>query len=148
LNSVKKRIGTSLLYDFVLAILYAWSVYQAYVFDAKTLTGEVWFYVMVYAVFTCLVRSPIGVIVMNLLSCVSLFFIFFLSIFQAHISYFSFAPYIGIAITIFIALIQALIANFIILRSEKFLFRKYQFTVSMIIALTFTIIITIVSGTI
>lgn len=148
MNSAKKRIRASLLYDFILAILYAWSVYQAYVFDAKTRTGEIWFYLLVYALFTCLVRSPIGVVLMNALSAISLFFIFYLPLFHSAGSYFSFEPVLGIVITILIALIQALIANFIILRSEKFLFRKYQFTVSVIIAIVFTIIITIVSSTI
>jgi hypothetical protein len=148
LNSAKKRIGTSLLYDLVLAILYTWSIYQAYVFDAKTLTGEIWIYVLVYVLFTCLVRSPIGVVIMNLLSVISLFFIFNLPIFQAHITYFAFDPYLGIAITIFIALIQALIANLIILWSEKFLFRKYQFIISGIIAVVFTTIFTIVCSAI
>lgn len=148
MNTDKKLIRTSLLYDFLLAILYTWSVYQAYIFDAKTRTGGIWYYALVYVVFTLLVRSLTGVFIMNFLSAISLIFIFYLPIFQAHISYFSFQPYIGIVITIFIAFIQSLMANLIILRSEKLLFRKYQYIISMIFAIFLAIIVSIVSSTI
>ncbi len=127
-----------------MAILYAWCVFQAYIYDAKTLTTGIVVYVFAYGVFTLLVRSPIGVLIMNLLVIISLPFIFKLPIFQESPTYFKFEPFISYIFIICIALVQGFISLLLITFGKRFLTKKYQYRASIIIAFIFTIVFTVI----
>ena len=140
LNMRSKRI--SWIYDVLLSILYSWSVYQAYTYDAKTRTTGVLIYVLVYGTFTLLIRSRSGVLMMNLLSAITLPGIFMVPVVQQAGSYFSFQPLIGIFATILIGLIQGLLSVPLTKWGQKFLASRLQYALSGLVAVAFTILLT------
>lgn len=92
-----------IVYDVILALLYSWAVFQAYMYDAKTQTTGIMIYIAVYLGFTLLVRSPSGGILMNGLSALTLpSFSSYPIIHQAG-AYFDLQPYIGEFATLSIA---------------------------------------------
>jgi hypothetical protein len=131
------------MYDVLLSILYAWSVFQAYVYDAKTRTTGILIYVLVYGGFTLLVRSPLGVLLMNLLSAITLPWIFTVPVIQQAGGYFDFQPYLGIGVTILIGLIQGVLSIPLVMWGSRFLNRKHQYLWSAIVAVAFTLVLTI-----
>lgn len=58
------------VYAFVVSLLYSWCVFQAWIYDAKTQTGEIYMYFIVYFIFAFLVRSMPSLIWMNALSLI------------------------------------------------------------------------------
>lgn len=131
------------MYDALLSILFAWSVFQAYSYDAKTRTTGILIYVLVYGGFTLLIRSPLGVLMMNVLSAITLPWIFTVPVVHQAGSYFDFQPYIGIGATILIGLIQGVLFVPLIIWGSRFLSRKHQYAWSAIVAIAFTIVLTI-----
>jgi hypothetical protein len=132
----------SIMYDVLLSVLYAWSVFLAYLYDAKTRTTGILIYVLVYGGFTLLVRSTLGVFLMNLLSAITLPWIFTVPAIQQAGGYFDFQPYLGIAATILIGLIQGVLSIPLLMWGSKFLRRKHQYIWSAIVAGAFTLILT------
>lgn len=113
-------------------------------YDAKTHTGGILIYVLVYGVFTLLIRSLLGVFMMNLLSAITLPRIFSVPfIYQTPGSYFDFQLDLGIIATIFIALIQAVLFVPIRIRAQIFRSSKVQYALSTVVAIAFTIGLTI-----
>lgn len=138
-----RRTGLPLSYDLLLSILYAWCVFQTYVYDAKTQTAEILIYVMVYGVFTLLIRSCAGIIMMNLLSVIS-FPIFFLAPVIHHAgSYFGFQPFSGIIATVLIGLIQCLLFVPFRIFAKRLLSSESQYILSGVIAIVFALVLTI-----
>lgn len=133
----------TITYDVLLSILYAWSVFQAYTYDAKTRTTGILIYVLVYGGFTLLVRSPFGVFLMNLLSAITIPWFFTVPVFHQAGGYFDFQPYLGIGATILIGLIQGVLSIPLAMWGGRFLSRKHQYTWSAIVAIAFTFILTI-----
>lgn len=136
----KNSIG----YDILLSILYAWSVFQAYVYDAKTQTTGILIYVVVYAGFTLLVRSRFGIVVMSVLSAITIPVFFTAPIFQQAGSYFDFQPFIGIGATILIGVIQGIVTIPLFIWGGGFLMRKHQYSWSAAVAIAFAVILTFV----
>jgi hypothetical protein len=98
----------------------------------------------VYGGFTLLVRSSLGILMMNLLSAFTLPLIFTVPvIFQAG-AYFDFQPYIGISATILIGIIQAWIYTSVIAQSRILSF-KGQYIWSSLIAIAFAVLLTVIA---
>ncbi|MFT8363702.1 MAG: hypothetical protein ABF608_11045 [Sporolactobacillus sp.] len=130
------------LYDVILSVLYVWGVYEAYVYDAKTRTGGILIYIVVYFFFTLMIRSFFGLVLMNILSALSLLWFLLLPLFQYAGSYFDGQPFLGWVITIFVAILQALLT--IPLRFVKFGRKSAVF--SLLLSLVFCIALTIYAG--
>lgn len=139
------RLAISLVYDFAIAILYTWTVYQAYVYDAKTQTGGIAVYVMVCGAFALLSRSYFGVFLMNLCSFISMPLIFLMPAVHADAgSYFDFQPFLGMVMTVFSFVVQFAICMMIRTFCERILRMPYQVGISAVAAILFTLIFTIV----
>jgi hypothetical protein len=131
----------SLLYDLTLGILYTWSIFQAYLHYPKENVPSITIFVCVYVLFTFLVRTPMGVVIMNSLYLLTLPL---QNYYLVSIGYnVPFSPLLEMFITLFVALIQAVLANLIIVLGKQFLFKKYQYTISTIVAVISTIIVTL-----
>lgn len=133
----------SIPYGGLLSVLYSWSVYQAYLYDAKTQTTGIMIYILVYGGFTLLVRSPLGVLTMTVLSAITLPWIFTAPVIQQAGSYFTFQPYLGIGATVLIGLIQGGLSSVLTHTGAHFVNLKHQYTWSAILAIAFTVILTI-----
>jgi hypothetical protein len=133
----------SITYAVLLSILYAWSVFQAYSYDAKTKTTGILIYILVYGGFTFLVRSPLNAFIMTLLSAITLPWIFTAPVIQQAGSYFDFQPFLGIGATILIGLIQGVLSIPLIKWGIRFLNLKHQYVWSAAVAIAFTLILTI-----
>jgi len=131
------------MYGALLSILYAWSVFQAYSYDAKTQNTGIFIYILVYGGFTLLIRSFADVIMMNLLSAITLPFIFSVPVTYHAGAYFDFQPYIGIIATIIIGVIQGGLFVPLNIWGQKFLTSKLQYALSAVVAIAFTIELTI-----
>ncbi len=123
--------------------LYTWCVFQAYVYDAKTRTTGILIYILTYGMFTILSRSFLGVLVMNFLSEISLFFIFAAPIIHQAGPYFNFEPILGFTVTILVFLLQIAFVIPLMLWGKRFLSLKYQYFVSGVLAAVFTLIFTV-----
>lgn len=141
------KLAIPVVYDVVLALLYTWAVFQAYVYDAKTQTTGILVYVVVYGMFTLLVRSLLGVFLMNTFSFLSLFWLFYVPVISDAGSYFDFQPYLGMLITVLVFFLQASCYMFLRLFGMKFLTLKYQYMVSLGLAVIFTVVLTVVVHT-
>ncbi|MCL6444117.1 MAG: hypothetical protein K6T83_11785 [Alicyclobacillus sp.] len=134
-------------YDVFLSVLYVWSVFQAYVFDAKT-RADMTIFVVVYGVFTLLVRSPFGALLMNLLSTLSMFWIFTLPVMQSAADYFKFGTLFGILMTLGVMCVQGLLSICLMTWGRNFLNQRHQFVWSALIAVVFTTGLTLVASVI
>lgn len=137
LSTIKK----TLIYDLLLSALYTWCVYQAYIYDAKTQTGGVLIYIVVYGFFTLLSRSVFGVFIMNLMSAVSLNWIFLAPVIYRAGGYFDFQPFLGIVMTIFVGFIQLVVVTPLNFYGKKFLNSRKQYVISFVFAVLFSIAI-------
>ncbi len=138
----------SLVYDVLLSLLYVWCVYEAYVYDAKTQTGNILIYIIVYGGFTLLIRSYLVVPLMNLLSIIFLVFMFREPLFAHAGSYFAYEPDIGIILTILIGVAQWLVGMPVVFVVSRFLSKRIQYEGSAVIALLLSLAITIVAITV
>jgi hypothetical protein len=140
LDNEKKKIGMSLIYDFVLGLLYTWCLFQAYLHYPKGNTPSISIFIVVYVLFTFLVRTPMTVVIMNS--------IYLLTLPLQHSYLVSigynvpFSPLIELFITLFVAIIQALLSYVIIIFGQKLLFKKYQYPISALIALILSVVVT------
>jgi hypothetical protein len=126
----------------LLSVLYAWGVFQAYTYDAKTRTTGILIYVLVYGGFTLLIRSPFGVLLMNLLSAITIPWFFTVPVIYQAGSYFDFQPYLGIGETILIFLVQGVLSIPLAIWGGRFLRLRHQYAWSSIVAIVFTVVLT------
>jgi hypothetical protein len=131
-----------MIYDLLLAYLYTWCLYQAYIYDAKTMTGSVLIYLAVYGFFTLMIRSVFDIIIMNTVASFSLLFIFLDPVIQRAGGYFDLQPILGIAATILIALVQFVMMLPLLQIGERFLKGRAQYIVSLIALLVFSCLMT------
>jgi hypothetical protein len=139
-----RLIGISYSYDIGLAVLYAWCVFQAYVYDAKTQTTGILVYVLVYGGFTFLTRSYFGIVLMNMLSALLLPLYFAAPVLQQAGGYFAFQPFLGMLITILVGMIQGILFLPLKLFGRKLLAQKRQYIISAVVAIVFTLALSVV----
>jgi hypothetical protein len=132
-----------MIYDLLLAGLYTWCLYQAYLYDAKTMTGSIMIYLVVYGFFTLMIRSVFDIVIMNTTASFSLLFIFMDPIMQNAGGYFDFQPVLGIVTNILIALVQIVVTLPFLRIGEKFFKSRAQYVVSLIALLMFSCLITV-----
>ncbi|WP_010631726.1 hypothetical protein [Sporolactobacillus vineae] len=130
------------IYDLLLASLYTWCLYQAYIYDAKTMTGSVLIYLVIYGFFTLMIRSVFDIIIMNTVASFSLLFIFLDPVIQRAGGYFDFQPILGIAANILIALVQIVTMMPLLQVGERFLKSRTQYVISLIALLAFSCLMT------
>lgn len=140
--SVFRRL---LLYDVWLSALYLWSVFQTYIYDAKQHSG-VAMYVVTYGVFTLLVRSPFGALLMNVLSGLSLFWLFKLPVMHTGDAYFKFGTFFGMGETLAVLCVQVVFANCMLIWGRSFLNRRSQFSWSLACAMFSAIVVTLMAS--
>lgn len=133
----------TMIYDLLMASLYTWCLYQAYIYDAKTMTGSIFIYLAVYGFFTLMIRSVFDIIIMNTVASFSLLFIFLDPLIQRAGGYFDFEPVLGIAANILIALVQMALLLPLLRIGERFLKSRAQYVISLIALLVFSCLITV-----
>ena len=143
MSNSSPSVKQAVVYDFTISLLYTWCVFQSYTYDAKTRTTGILVYLLTYGMFTLLVRSFLGVLVMNFLSGISLLFIFTVPVIQQAGSYFSFQPFTGFGATFIVFLLQSAFAIPLMVRGKRFLSMRFQYLISGAVAAVFTLVLTI-----
>lgn len=132
------------MYDTLLAVLYSWSMFQAYVYEAKVQAG-ILLLILVIVAFTLLIRSYFSIIFMNLLLFANLFWIFNVPVIRQAGSYIELEPYVSMFGTFILAAVQSIIFIPVILKGHKFIMLKYQYQISLGVAVLVSVILTLLA---
>ncbi|QQE81528.1 hypothetical protein [Alicyclobacillus sp. SO9] len=133
-------------YELILSLLYVWSTFEAYTYDAKARNGQWWIYVLLVVLFAVFANSVRNIVIMNVFTAIGLPIFLLTPAIQHAGSYsLSFQPFIGWIELIVFTLGQSLLVRIIKRFVPKYMTSPTHLKIGGIVMVLFTLIMTVIT---